>query len=947
MNTTGNNNVTMPKCIKTHVLNMLDNINYGYSIFWENRQYPWPESLIKVGLPKLLSVRIIYPTDGNRVHVRRGSTRTCSLYGSFDDEQEYKIGDVPWPQDGVFVIRGSEKIIPMRESTQIEYPIVFDDFIDIRNRGIRLYTNGKSTIAYHRRIHKVDTADILDILSCTKPLGKRKMDDIEKQEKADEAAERIGKAAKMRTVHAQRRFGYSLIMNRIDISTFRMCLDGIDRLKNGIDVAHVRDDMTFRSIETSSVLFDTLFRIKWNRRIKCLEKDCMKNPNISLSAGFENVFGLSNDLILSLASGRWEFQQGMTQQVQSTSELSRLAQHVRVSSVNIRPENKCIGPRMLHMSTVGYYCINDTPEGQSTGLTKSLTLLSRVVPKSVNTVQLSETFKVCLMTEACRRISTKTTGNCRCVVDGIVITEGWTNEDIQHFVNILRNNRRSGELPGGSWKLHASIAVQLSTGNLEIRTYGGRVVRPLVPVDKWEEFINRTEQIDNCPNIVEWIDANEERMLHVTPFASDIEPTTTHIEPYVPGILSIASSTAIMSDHNQSPRNVYQASMCRQAVCGPTTKTVQRGRYMWYGQKPLIDTHAMQCFSERIGPTGGNAIVLFHSMAYNQEDSIVFNRSSIELGFMRTVRTREYVVVIDNDMEVELVPMGSILESNGIILRTRKQTLRHSGTTGARLNEHIIQQTEMGTRHILRFIEQRKPEIGNKFASRSAQKATIGITLAREDLPFTRNGIVPDMIINPHCLPSRMTISHLFEAAWGRECAISGTFGDGTTFGDMPIHDVHSGLRQHGMSWNEQFINPQTGHPMTNMYVGIIHYQVLTHFAREKANARGTGPENALTCQPCAGGANGGGQRCGEMERDVLASHGATSVLLDRLLHCSDKYETQMCRNCGRLGTLRANGECTCSAHLSQSVGTVRIPYAAKLLLQELQGMSISTELKT
>ena len=203
------------------------------------------------------------------------------------------------------------------------------------------------------------------------------------------------------------------------------------------------------------------------------------------------------------------------------------------------------------------------------------------------------------------------------------------------------------------------------------------------------------------------------------------------------------------------------------------------------------------------------------------------------------------------------------------------------------------------------------------------------------------------MVINPHCLPSRMTISHLFECAWGRHCAISGTFGDGTTFGDMPVQEVLTGLHEHGMSWNEQFINPKTGCPMTDMYVGIIHYQTLTHFAAEKANARGTGPENALTCQPCAGGAQGGGQRCGEMERDVLASHGATSVLLDRLLYCSDKYETQICRNCGRLGTLLANGQCQCSSKNDQCVGNVCVPYAAKLLLQELQGMHISTTLIT
>lgn len=918
--------VIPPPCVTFHICGILDGIRYGYDTFWNARKYAWTDKM-----PELADVRVHLPDAGNDWHVHHGTTRMATLTAELDGTT-YTLAHVPWPEDGIFVVNGAEKIIPMREGIQTQYPVLYDDHVDMRAHGLWLYSNGTTTVAYHRRVHRIDTED-LDVVI-------RSLDDTwtkrPRQDEADAAAERIGKAAKMRGRDAQVRFGYTLVEGRVDYRTFRAGLERLGRLRDGTDVPDVRDDMSFKSVETSATLYDSLFRAKWSRAVKRLDDKLKKKPQSFVLGRLESVMGLTEEMVSSLSSGRWECQQGMTQAVQDTCDLSRVSQGLRVTAANIRPENKCTGPRMLHMSSVGYYCVNDTPEGQTTGLSKSLTVLSRVVPLHP---PVADAYVAVLRQVACTLVRS---GRRRCFVDGTVISESWNGADILGTARRLRDMRRTGELPGRSWKCQVSVSIHPATGDLEIRTYAGRVVRPLVCLTEYSRFAGLHDLDDN--SVIAWVDASEERSLHVAVDPASVKDTTTHVEPYVPGILSIASSTAISSQCNQSPRNVYQASMGKQAVGGPTVRTVRKGRYMWYAQRPLVESMPIRTLADMLGPSGGNAVVLFHAAAFNQEDSIVFNQSSIDMGFMHTTRVRETVVVTDPKEVVEVVPMGARLDHSDVLLRTATQSVEHCGTDGARLDEHLVQRTPAGTRHVLRVSEQRRPEIGNKFASRSAQKATIGVAVPKEELPFTSDGIVPDIVVNPHCLPSRMTIAHLFEAAWGKACLAEGTFGDGTTFRDLPVAEVYDGLRKHGMSWNATFHNPATGMPMRDLYVGVIHYQVLTHFACEKAHARGTGPEDALTRQPCAGRSKGGGQKCGEMEKDVLISHGATDMILDRMLHCSDKYETDLCPACGRMGTRTSDGTCKCSAGVPAK--RVCVPYSTKLLIQEAQSMHISMQLE-
>jgi len=329
------------------------------------------------------------------------------------------------------------------------------------------------------------------------------------------------------------------------------------------------------------------------------------------------------------------------------------------------------------------------------------------------------------------------------------------------------------------------------------------------------------------------------------------------------------------------------------------------------------------------------------SDVFNQEDSVTFNQHAIDLGFMRTTRVKTYTHVGAADATVRMLPMGTTVDRGDPLLAVGDTTIIHEGTVG-RLNAHEVRAVPEGIQHIVTVTETRIPQVGDKFASRSAQKSTIGVCKGKEDMPFTADGLVPDIIVNPHAIPSRMTISHLFEAMWGKTLMLDGTFGDGTTFAKLGIDEICERLRAHGYDklGNEVFYSPYTGKPMRALYVGEVYYQVLRHMVADKAAARGTGPVDAVTRQPCEGRKRGGGLRCGEMERDCIISHGASSVLLDRLLKSSDQYAVRVCTTCGRLGTSDWAGTCKCGG----GTNTVNIPYPAKLLTQEIQGMGISIQ---
>jgi DNA-directed RNA polymerase II subunit RPB2 len=247
---------------------------------------------------------------------------------------------------------------------------------------------------------------------------------------------------------------------------------------------------------------------------------------------------------------------------------------------------------------------------------------------------------------------------------------------------------------------------------------------------------------------------------------------------------------------------------------------------------------------------------------------------------------------------------------------------------------------------------QKIPELGDKFATRHAQKGTIGMIYPQEDLPFTADGITPDIIINPHCMPTRMTVGHFNEQLASKLAAITGRQIDSTSFDHEPVETFCRELKAAGFSpyGKEQLYSGRTGLPLkARVFIGPLYYQKLRHMSSDKLHARPRGKIVGLTRQPNEGRANGGGLRWGEMERDVGISYGSSAVLNERMLLSSDAYNAPICGKCGMIGGMTSIGggrvyQCK-ACNVPDTIKSVVMPYASKLLLQELMSMGIRPKL--
>jgi DNA-directed RNA polymerase II subunit RPB2 len=246
----------------------------------------------------------------------------------------------------------------------------------------------------------------------------------------------------------------------------------------------------------------------------------------------------------------------------------------------------------------------------------------------------------------------------------------------------------------------------------------------------------------------------------------------------------------------------------------------------------------------------------------------------------------------------------------------------------------------------------RKPDIGDKFSSRHGQKGTVGNIIQESDMPYTSNGIKPDIIINPHAIPSRMTIAQLKETLLGKILLELGMFGDGTSFGDLSVSDISNELIKLGYEsyGNEVMYDGLTGTPLeSNIFIGPVFYQRLKHMVIDKQHSRSIGPMVNLTRQPAEGRARDGGLRFGEMERDCMISHGASSFTKGRMYDSSDKYHVHVCTSCGLYAAYNEVSNIHYCRNCDNRTDFVRvnIPYSCKLLFQELMTMNIAPRIIT
>jgi len=426
-----------------------------------------------------------------------------------------------------------------------------------------------------------------------------------------------------------------------------------------------------------------------------------------------------------------------------------------------------------------------------------------------------------------------------------------------------------------------------------------------------------------------------------------------------------------------------------------------------YPQKPLVKSRTIEMIGFEKLPSGHNAILcVMSNTGYDIEDAIVLNRASVDRGFGRCIvlkkkttnlqkysnQTKEVIArpepelnafhkpmkdkfgrIVKNKahralsefdgiaMTGEVVDNGTVLINRRVPIETSKAVRdpnnirpelyrarpeRYMGPEKAAVDKVLLTSNEHDLFTIkLLMRSTRRPELGDKFSSRHGQKGVVGILIPQEDMPFNDWGMSPDIIMNPHGFPSRMTVGKMIELLAGKAGVLEGKFKYGTAFqGDQPL-EMADILVKHGFSYTgkDYFTNGITGEPLeAYIYSGPVYYQKLKHMVLDKMHARATGPKQSLTRQPTEGRARDGGLRLGEMERDCLVGHGTSNLLIERLMISSDVFNADVCKKCGLLGYMQWCQYCKSGAHMR----VVRMPYACKLLFQELQSMNILAKLK-
>ena len=476
----------------------------------------------------------------------------------------------------------------------------------------------------------------------------------------------------------------------------------------------------------------------------------------------------------------------------------------------------------------------------------------------------------------------------------------------------------------------------------------------------------------------------------------------THCEIHPSLILGAIASTICFPDHNQSPRNTYQSCMAKQAIGVCTQNFTERmdtlTNVLSYSSRPLIMTQQARMTKQDKMPSGTLCYVAILSYTgFNQEDSVIINQAALSRGmchstFYRTYKDEEKKNQSSGEEEKFMRPSldrtrgmkpGSYaaLDASGFARRNKflsggdvvigkvipvrdhakgvnqNKPYRDQSTT-LRHNESgyvdCLYESRNGDGY--RFVKvrtrlQREPDIGDKFSSCHGQKGTVGMVLGQEDMPFTKDGLVPDILVNPHCIPSRMTIAQLFECIYGKACLARGRHGDGTAFSDLTHEDIADVLRAEGMEeyGNEVLYNGQTGDMLPcKIFCGPVYMQRLKHMAQDKIHSRRTGPKVMLTRQPAEGRSRDGGLRIGEMERDCLIAHGAASLINDSFLKRSDIYKMYVdCKDGMQVAVNEEKGIYRTFNRDAASFSELVSPYSMKLFLQELQAMAIAPRLLT
>jgi len=596
-----------------------------------------------------------------------------------------------------------------------------------------------------------------------------------------------------------------------------------------------------------------------------------------------------------------------------------------------------------------------------------------------------------------RRISDKTT----IYLNG---REVGTHPNGESLASRLRERRRMNELSS-----QVNIFYNPKLNELHILTDRGRVRRPYVVVENGKsrltaEVMSRIKNNEITwshlvkMGIVEYLDAQEEENSLIAINEAELTADHTHLEVDAANLFGVVAGVLPYPEHNSAPRITMACAMTKQSLglyCLNYNQRYDTRSYtMYYPQEPMVRTRAYKALNLREKAAGQNCVVALTSFkGYNMADAIIVNRSSVDRGLervlmLKTYETEERMYPGGQKDKIELPTPEVVgfrgeeayrhLAEDGIVMpesevggkdilvgktspprfleeisvfgaveeKKRESSLSLKSGEKGKVDSVLITEGPSGNRLVkVRVRSPKVPEVGDKLASRHGQKGVIGLLLNQADMPFTSSGISPDLLVNPHAIPSRMTAGHMLETLGGKAGAIGGMLMDGSAFGGNTEEEFKAILKKNGFQeYGEEILyDGLTGRQIrSKLFIGVVYYQRLHHLVSNKMHVRSRGPVQLLTHQPTEGRAREGGLRFGEMERDCLIGYGASMLIKERLLEESDKTIQLVCTDCGSVATHDyARNRDICPICEGEHVAPVEMSYAFKLLLDEIKSLYI------
>ncbi|MEK6913281.1 MAG: DNA-directed RNA polymerase subunit B'' [Nanoarchaeota archaeon] len=755
-----------------------------------------------------------------------------------------------------------------------------------------------------------------------------------------------------------------------------------------------KDHYSNKRVRLSGDLLANLFKVNLGILIRdiqySIQKSSKRKKFFSLKVIAKSTL-FSHRIESAIATGSWTGERaGVTQNMDKTNYLAMISQLQRVASMLASDQENFLA-RTLHPTHYGRFCPIETPEGTEIGLRKNLAILSRISTRVDLDKEkfLKDLESLGLDKEGLEGIDVFFNGR----FIGLA-------KDVESFVKKVKEKRRAKEFP-----IEMSVRNDTRFKIISISTEPGRVLRPLIVVDNGTPRLKNEHKVqieqgewtwnDLLDNgIIEYLDAAEEENALVSLFEEELTPQHTHLEIDSIDLLGVITSLVPYGNHDQSSRLNRGSKTQKQALgiyaanylCRLDTDV----SILQYPQKPLVRSFIYDTLNTY--PAGQNLVVAVMTYeGYNMEDALVLNKGSVERGVGRSFYFRPYsalemnyagglkdeIVVPDKDasgykteasyrhldpdgivspeaevkegevMIGKISPPKFLSEQREISVRTKKEssvTMRQeeSGT----VDTVFITEDSEGNKIIqIRTRDQRIPELGDKFATSHGQKGVVGRIVPQEDIPFTAKGIKPDIIFNPHGLPSRMTVGYLLELLAGKVASLSGEPIDATSFSGVGKKQLEEHLKNLGFRYDgkETMYNGVTGKRMAvKIFVGNLYYLKLKYMVGNKMHGRASGKVALLTRQPIEGRSRGGALRLGEMEQEALVAHGASLLLKER--YDSDKVVLPICMKCGSIGIDDTIGnKLSCPMCNSEDIEPVEMSYAFKLLLEELQGLHIHT----